>query len=81
MSRWNAARAEAQLEEELDAQLDAPISLQELERAKRQRLADWRRALSAEEAERNSNFAVSVSDDWRARVASARQRKVQEEIT
>mmetsp|Transcript_39222 Transcript_39222/g.103380 ORF Transcript_39222/g.103380 Transcript_39222/m.103380 type:complete len:106 (+) Transcript_39222:399-716(+) len=74
VNKWNAARAEAQLEDQLHAAAEAPPSLGEIERAKRQRLAAWKQALPAEEAERNTNFAP-VAGDWRARVARVRERK------
>ena len=75
MERWSAARAEAELEEMIDAQRAADPSLELLEERKRKRIAEWRDGVTHEEAERNNNF-VAVGGDWRERVARrAKQRR------
>jgi len=72
MQKWAAARAEADAEDWLDAQAEEPESLAVLEQRKRKRLTEWKDAVSAEDAERNVNFAP-LSTDWRERVARARK--------
>ena len=67
VDRWNAARAEAEAEERLDAQQTAEPSLELLEERKRKRVAEWREHASEEG---NTNF-VSLQGDWRERVARA----------
>lgn len=75
VSRWNQVRAEAQEEEELRAEEERPRSVEEIELAKKQRIAEWQREqLSGDAAEGNVNFQPTVGD-WRSRVAKARQNK------
>lgn len=74
MSRWNAARAEAEDEERLDSEERADPSLERIEQRKRQRLAEWKDRVTEEEATHNNNFAPVVGD-WRARVAQARSKR------
>jgi hypothetical protein len=81
VERWNAARAEAEEEERLDAQLEAEPTLLILEQRKRKRLAEWVERMPAEEAESNVNFAPlggggGAMGDWRDRVAAARSKRL-----
>lgn len=81
VDKWNAVRAEVAVEERLDAQAEAPISLAVLEERKRKRLAEWKDSVtSSDTAERNTNFAPLGTGvaDWRERVARAKQRKASE---
>ena len=84
VERWNAARAEADEEERLDAQLEAEPSLAILEQRKRKRLAEWVERMPAEEAGCNVNFAplgggACGVGDWRDRVAAARSKRLRGE--
>ena len=72
VDKWNAARAEAHLEERLDAQQAAEPSLELLEERKRKRVAEWRDGLSQEDAERGINF-TPLAADWRQRVKQRKQ--------
>jgi hypothetical protein len=72
MQRWNAARAEADAEEQLDAAQAAQPSLEELEERKRKRVAEWRDGLSREEVERNVNL-TPLAGDWRERAKRGKQ--------
>jgi len=71
VDKWNAKRAEAVEEEDLEEEEERPMSLDEMETAKKARLADWKASLSSIDTEHNTNFAP-VAGDWRARVARAR---------
>ena len=46
VSKWQAKRAEAAVEEEEEAEASRPQSLEELEMAKRRRLNEWKESLS-----------------------------------
>ena len=77
VSRWNAARAEVDYEERLEAEEAAAPSLELLEKNKRKRIHEWREGVSTAEAERNTNFAALGGGvaDWRERAKRGRQRK------
>ena len=73
VERWHAARAEADAEARREAREAAAPSLELLEERKRRRIAEWRETV-AEDG--NTNFVPA--GDWRARVARAKQRRVEE---
>jgi len=74
MHKWNAARAEAEHEDRMDAEAARDPSLELIEERKRKRIADWKETLPEEATERNNNFAP-LGGDWRERVAKARKKK------
>ncbi len=78
MSKWNAARAEVAVEDELDAAAEAAAeapSLRQLEESRRHRVDEWKKGLSAEATQRNSNFQAVAGGDWRERVARRAERE------
>lgn len=77
MNKWNAARAEAAEEEEIELEEGRAKSLDEISQEKRRRLQEWKQQLSSEDTERNMNFTPVVGD-WRARVAQAKKKKTSE---
>ena len=48
VNKWKTVRAEAVIEERLDAAANRPPSLQILEQRKRKRLDEWKTSLSAD---------------------------------
>jgi hypothetical protein len=63
-----------QEEEEMLAEEERPRSVEEIEHAKKQRIAEWQRGqLDSDAAEKNANF--QPVGDWRDRVAKARVKK------
>lgn len=73
VERWNAARAQAEYDEQLDAEQAEP-SLALLEQRKRQRLVEWRERMELEEeTTKNNNFVPLGGVDWRERVRQRRE--------
>ena len=66
MSKWNAARADAAAEEELEAEEARPKSLGEVEAARKARLAEWKAKQGGGDG--NTNF-IPVASDWRRALA------------
>jgi len=73
VSKWNAVRAEVKEQDEAEAEERRPRSLDELEAAKRQRLAEWKETLSRDQMVHNTNFQP-IAVDWRERVAAKRKK-------
>ena len=74
MDKWNAARAEADLQARIDAEQAAEPSLELLEERKRKRIAEWREGVDASDG--NNNFVALGGADWRERVAKAKARRL-----
>jgi len=72
VNKWNAVRAEVKEEEKLEEEARRPVSLDELELQKKQRVHEWKEQLSREETKQNTNFQP-VAMDWRERVAKRRR--------